>query len=68
MEVLMDKVTAIAAPREMTKESMQLDFEYEIAVKITRSMYEKGMISFDEMNRIMELNKDKFYPFYREIM
>ena len=51
MEVMKNSIAASAAPRVITKESMQLDFEYEIAQKLTRSMYEKGMISLDEMNR-----------------
>ena len=68
MEVMKNSIAASAAPRVITKESMQLDFEYEIAQKLTRSMYEKGMISLDEMNRISALNKEKFYPLYGDIM
>ena len=68
MEVMKNTIAASAAPRVITKESMQLDFEYEMAQKLTRSMYEKGLISIDEMNRISELNKKKFYPFYGDIM
>lgn len=56
------------APRVMTQESMQKDFEYEMAQKLTRSLYEKGIISVDEMHRIQALNKKKFSPFYAEII
>lgn len=55
-------------PREMTQEAMQKDFEYEMAQKLTRNLYEKGIISFDEMNRIVALNKVKFSPFYADIL
>ena len=68
MEVMKNTIAASAAPRVITKESMQLDFEYEMAQKLTRSMYEKGLISIDEMNRISSLNKEKFYPLYGDIM
>lgn len=56
------------APRMMTQEAVQKDFEYEMAQKLTKNLYEKGIISVDEMNRIMVLNKEKFLPFYGEIM
>lgn len=68
MEVMKNTNVASAAPRVITKESMQLDFEYEMAQKLTRSMYEKGLISIDEMNRISALNKEKFYPLYGDLM
>lgn len=68
MEVMKNTIAASAAPRVITMESMQLDFEYEMAQKLTRSMYEKGLISFDEMNRISALNKEKFYPLYGDLM
>lgn len=56
------------APRVMTQEAMQKDFEYEMAQKLTRNLYEKGIISVDEMHRILALNKEKFSPFYAEIL
>lgn len=68
MEVMKNTIIAGTPPRTMTKEAMNLDYEYEMAQKLTRSMYESGMISLDEMNRIMALNKKKFYPFYGDIM
>ena len=49
-------------------EAMQKDFEYEMAQKITRSLCEKGIISVEEMNRIFALNKEKFSPFYADIL
>ena len=54
MEVMKNTIAVNVAPRVITKKSMQLDFEFEMAQKMTRSMYENGMISFDEMNRISE--------------
>jgi len=69
MQVFKDlAINLQVAPRMMTQEAMQKDFEYEMAQKLTKNLYEKGIISVDEMNRIMVLNKEKFSPFYGEIM
>ena len=68
MEVTKNGAAVSTPPRKITNEIKQLDFEFEMAQKLTRSMYENGMISFDEMNRISALNKEKFYPLYGDIM
>lgn len=69
MQIIKDPVINLqVAPRTMTRESMQKDFEYEMAQKLTRKLQEKGMISIEEMNRIIELNKEKFFPFYAELI
>lgn len=56
------------APRRMTLDSMQKDFEYEMAQKLTKSLLDQGLISVDEYDRISELNRVKFYPFYGDLM
>ena len=56
------------APRRMTQEAMQKDFEYEMAQKITRNMLEQDLISIDEYDRISALNRVKFSPFYGDLM
>ena len=69
MQVFKDPTINLqVAPRAMTQDAMQKDFEYEMAQKLTKKLYAKGVISVDEMNRIMALNKEKFSPFYGEIM
>ena len=68
MEVTKNGVAVSTPTRTITKETMQLDFEYEMAQKLTKAMYRKGLISLDEMNRISTLNKEKFYPLYGDIM
>ena len=47
---------------------MQKDFEYEMAQKLTKSLLDQGLISVDEYDRISELNRVKFYPFYGDLM
>ena len=54
--------------RKMTAKAMQKDFEYEMAQKITEQLYNAGLISFDEMNSIRRMNKEKFSPFFGDIM
>ncbi len=54
--------------REITIEGMQLDFEYEIAQKITRSLFEQGLISEEEQVRITRLNQETFPPLYKELI
>ena len=68
MEVTNNGVAVSTPPRTITKETMQLDFEYEMAQKLTKAMYRKGLISLDEMDRISALNKEKFYPLYGDLM
>lgn len=69
MQVFKDKPTnSEIVPRVMTKDAMQKDFEYEMAQRLTRSLYEKKLISVDELNRISALNREKFYAFYNDIL
>lgn len=69
MQVIKDPVVNLqVAPRVMTQKAMQKDFEYEMVQKLTRSLCEKGIISVDEMNRILALNKEKLSPFYADIL
>ena len=68
MEVTKNGVAVSTPPRTITKETMQLDFEYEMAQKLTKAKYRKGLISLDEMDRISALNKEKFYPLYGDLM
>lgn len=61
-------VTVDVAPRRMTLDAMQKDFEYEMAQKLTKSLLDQGLISFDEYDRISALNREKFSPFYGDLM
>lgn len=54
--------------RAWTKESMQADFRFEIAEKLTASLFKKGLISEQEKEKISRLNREKFHPFYKELL
>lgn len=69
MEVTKNTPVAVdVAPRRMTLDAMQKDFEYEMAQKLTKSLLDQGLISIDEYNRISALNAQKFSPFYADLM
>jgi len=69
MEVTKNTPVAVdVAPRRMTLDAMQKDFEYEIAQKLIKSLLDQGIISIDEYDRISALNAQKFSPFYADLM
>ena len=69
MQVTQTVGLALTTPaRVMTAEAMQQDFEYEMAEKFTKALLNKGLISEDEKARISTLNREKFAPFYGDIM
>ena len=69
MEVTKTIGPALTTPaRTMTEEAMQQDFEYEMAQKFTQALFEKGLISEAEKAKISTLNREKFSPFYGDIM
>lgn len=61
-------VTVDVAPRRMTLDAMQKDFEYEMAQKITKNLLSEGLIFIDEYDRISAVNAQKFSPFYADLM
>ena len=69
MEVTKTIGPALTTPaRTMTAEAMQQDFVYEMAQKFTQALFEKGLISEAEKAKISTLNREKFSPFYGDIM
>ncbi len=69
MEVTKNTPGKLSVPaRAMTEETMQKDFEYEMAQKFTKSLMDSGLISTDEYDRISALNREKFSPFYGDLM
>ena len=49
-------------------EQLQNEFNYIRAEKITKKMYEKGLISREEFDRIMAENKRIFSPYLAAIL
>ncbi|MBS5370438.1 SHOCT domain-containing protein [Phascolarctobacterium faecium] len=59
-----------AAPKkhEYTEEEMQKEYSYMLAQQMTKKLFEKGMISDVELNKIMAKNKETFSPKLAAIM
>lgn len=54
--------------RSFNADSMQKDFEYEMAQRLTKILEAEGLISSEESRKTSKLNVDSFEPFYKEIM
>lgn len=54
--------------RIWTEDNMQADFAYEMAQYLTDSLFAHGMISKVEAEQIKQLNREKFHPFYKELL
>lgn len=52
----------------ITEEQVYKDYDYFMAQKITKVMFDKGIISIDEFNKISEKNRETFSPYLVEIM
>ena len=55
---------AIARP---TDAELQNEYDYLLAENITKKLLEKGLISVDEFNKIMEKNRRTFSPLFSRI-
>lgn len=55
-----------ALPRPSNAE-LQNEYDYLLAENITKKLLEKGLISVDEFNKIMEKNRRTFSPFFARI-
>ncbi len=55
-------------PRKMTTDSMQSDFDYRMAERLTSILLENNLISEEEYRKINALNIKSFHPFLAEIM
>ena len=57
-----------SSPSErMTNEQLQNEYNYIRAEQITRKVLEKGLISVDEFDKIMEKNRRTFSPLFSRI-
>ena len=55
------------APPRPTDAELQNEYNYILAENITKKLLEKGLISVDEFNKIMEKNRRTFSPFFARI-
>ena len=50
-----------------TDAELQNEYNYILAENFTKKLLEKGLISVDEFNKIMEKNRRTFSPFFARI-
>lgn len=55
------------APPRPTDAELQNEYDYLLAENITKKLLEKGLVSVDEFNKIMERNRRTFSPFFARI-
>ena len=53
---------------KLTEEALQNEHDYLVAMKITKKLFEKGLISQDEYDKIMAKNRKTFPPILAEIL
>ena len=56
------------APKPITQEELQRDYNYYRAQKTAETMLELGLISLSEFNNLTRINRETFLPFLVEIL
>ena len=56
------------APKPVDQEESIRDVNYYQAQNAAQSMWDRGLISLDEFNKLTQINRDTFSPFLVEIM
>lgn len=56
------------APSPLNKEQLQNEYNYVLAQQITKRLFEAGLITKDEFNKITAKNRESFSPLLGRIM
>ena len=59
---------AVSDRKPISHEQLQREFDYHRAEKILRKMLEKQLVSQEEFNKIMRLNRKSFSPILAQLM
>jgi len=67
---IIDKQNSLTIPKKtyLAPEALQREFDYYMAEKVLHQMLEKGLITKEEFNKIMGLNRETFSPMLAQIM
>ena len=57
-----------AAPKPIQQADIEQDYDFFQAQKVAENMLELGLISLSEFNKLTEINRKTFSPFWVEIM
>lgn len=66
-QIIDNGIQAAELPKS-TAEEMQNEYNYILAEQMTRNLLDKGLISDDEFNKIMQKNQRTFSPYFSRII
>lgn len=61
-------IPASSTPNPIQQTDIEQDYNFFQAQKIAKNMLELGLISLSEFNKLTEINRKTFSPFWVEIM
>ena len=67
-ENISTSISAYATPKPIRQTDIEQDYNFFQAQKIAKNMLELGLISLSEFNKLTEINRETFSPFWVEIM
>ena len=67
-ENISTSIQAYATPKPIRQTDIEQDYNFFQAQKIAKNMLELGLISLSEFNKLTEINRKTFSPFWVEIM
>ena len=67
-ENISTSIPTSATPKPIQQPDIEQDYNFFQAQKIAKNMLELGLISLSEFNKLTEINRETFSPFWVEIM
>lgn len=67
-ENISTSIPAYATPKPIRQTDIEQDYSFFQAQKIAKNMLDLGLISLSEFNKLTEINRETFSPFWVEIM
>ena len=67
-ENISTSIPASSTPKPIQQTDIEQDYSFFQAQKIAKNMLELGLISLSEFNKLTEINRKTFSPFWVEIM
>mgnify|MGYP000023992060 FL=1 len=67
-ENISTSIPASSTPKPIQQTDIEQDYSFFQAQKIAKNMLELGLISLSEFNKLTEINRETFSPFWVEIM
>ena len=67
-ENISTSIPASATPKPIRQTDIEQDYNFFQEQKIAKNMLELGLISLSEFNKLTEINRKTFSPFWVEIM